>query len=234
MHTFQNNDRFHANMEALACVDAALVADLRGITPSRILVSDGGGGLNVDLGDGTLLYPHGAEAATRRQVEEFLQAPLRYVINIGSVFADCIEINKTYDAMRDGVASFPKRPAFGEFGGFLIIFGLGLGLHMERLVKATRFKTLIVIEPHDELTLHSCHAMDWAELLKGLERNGQRIKFVRGDQIFAKLTELVRGDVFYWGQLMAAALLGSIPVAIVYSFFVEHYVAGLTAGSVKA
>ena len=33
--------------------------------------------------------------------------------------------------------------------------------------------------------------------------------------------------------LMAAALLGSIPVAIIYSFFVEHYVAGLTAGSVK-
>ena len=34
--------------------------------------------------------------------------------------------------------------------------------------------------------------------------------------------------------LMAGALLGSIPVAIIYSFFVEHYVAGLTSGSVKA
>jgi len=47
------------------------------------------------------------------------------------------------------------------------------------------------------------------------------------------IAELVRGDVFYWGQLMAAALLGSVPVAIIYSFFVEHYVAGLTAGAVK-
>ena len=45
-------------------------------------------------------------------------------------------------------------------------------------------------------------------------------------------SELVRGDVFYWGQLMAGALLGSIPVAFIYSFFVEYYVAGLT-GSVK-
>jgi multiple sugar transport system permease protein len=45
-------------------------------------------------------------------------------------------------------------------------------------------------------------------------------------------SELIRGDVFYWGPLMAGALLGSIPVAVVYSFFVEHYVAGLT-GSVK-
>jgi multiple sugar transport system permease protein len=45
-------------------------------------------------------------------------------------------------------------------------------------------------------------------------------------------SELIRGDVFFWGQLMAGALLGSIPVAVVYSFFVEHYVSGLT-GSVK-
>jgi multiple sugar transport system permease protein len=45
-------------------------------------------------------------------------------------------------------------------------------------------------------------------------------------------TELVRGDVFYWGPLMAGALLGSIPVALVYSLFVEHYVTALT-GAVK-
>ncbi len=45
-------------------------------------------------------------------------------------------------------------------------------------------------------------------------------------------SELIRGDVFFWGPLMAGALLGSIPVALVYSFFVEHYVAGMT-GSVK-
>jgi multiple sugar transport system permease protein len=45
-------------------------------------------------------------------------------------------------------------------------------------------------------------------------------------------SELIRGDVFYWGELMAGALLGSIPVAFVYSFFVEHYVASVT-GSVK-
>jgi multiple sugar transport system permease protein len=49
----------------------------------------------------------------------------------------------------------------------------------------------------------------------------------------AAIAELIRGDVFYWGQLMAAALLGSVPVAVIYSFFVEHYVAGLTAGAVK-
>jgi len=47
------------------------------------------------------------------------------------------------------------------------------------------------------------------------------------------VNELIRGDVFFWGSLMAGALLGSVPVALIYSFFVEYYVAGLTAGAVK-
>jgi len=46
------------------------------------------------------------------------------------------------------------------------------------------------------------------------------------------VSEMIRGDIYFWGQLMAGALLGSIPVAVVYSFFVEYYVTGLT-GSVK-
>lgn len=47
------------------------------------------------------------------------------------------------------------------------------------------------------------------------------------------ISELIRGDVFFWGELMAGALLGSIPVALIYSFFVEYFVSGLTAGAVK-
>ncbi|HYU67964.1 MAG TPA: carbohydrate ABC transporter permease [Burkholderiales bacterium] len=46
------------------------------------------------------------------------------------------------------------------------------------------------------------------------------------------ITELVEGDVYHWGALMAGALLGSLPVAILYSFFVEYYVSGMT-GAVK-
>jgi multiple sugar transport system permease protein len=46
------------------------------------------------------------------------------------------------------------------------------------------------------------------------------------------ITELVRGDVYHWGPLMTGALLASVPVALIYSFFVEHYVAGMT-GALK-
>jgi multiple sugar transport system permease protein len=46
------------------------------------------------------------------------------------------------------------------------------------------------------------------------------------------VTELVEGDIYHWGALMAGALFGSLPVAALYSFFVEYYVSGLT-GAVK-
>jgi multiple sugar transport system permease protein len=42
-------------------------------------------------------------------------------------------------------------------------------------------------------------------------------------------TELIRGDVFHWGPLLAGALIASIPIAVLYTFFIDQLVAGLTA-----
>ena len=49
----------------------------------------------------------------------------------------------------------------------------------------------------------------------------------------AVVGELIRGDVYYWGELMAGALLGSVPIAMIYVFFLDYYVSGLTAGATK-
>jgi len=46
-------------------------------------------------------------------------------------------------------------------------------------------------------------------------------------------SELIRGDIYYWGELMAGACLGSLPIVIAYVFFLDYYVSGLTAGAVK-
>jgi multiple sugar transport system permease protein len=46
-------------------------------------------------------------------------------------------------------------------------------------------------------------------------------------------TDLIRGDVFYWGSLMSGALIGAVPVAIVYAFSLDHFIHGLTAGALK-
>ena len=46
-------------------------------------------------------------------------------------------------------------------------------------------------------------------------------------------TELIRGDVYYWGSLMAACFAGTIPIVVLYSFFMDYYVSGLTSGAIK-
>lgn len=47
------------------------------------------------------------------------------------------------------------------------------------------------------------------------------------------VVNLIRGDVFFWGSLMAGALVASLPVVVLFSLFLDHYVSGLTAGAVK-
>ena len=44
---------------------------------------------------------------------------------------------------------------------------------------------------------------------------------------------LVRGDVYYWGSLMAACLIASLPTAFLYNLFLDRFIAGFTVGSVK-
>jgi multiple sugar transport system permease protein len=44
---------------------------------------------------------------------------------------------------------------------------------------------------------------------------------------------LVRGDVYFWGSLMAACFIASVPIAVLYNLFVDRFIAGFTVGAVK-
>lgn len=99
---------------------------------------------------------------------------------------------------------------------------------------ATRFEILVkIILPLSVPGLISAgifaFTLSWNEFIYALT-------FVSSSEIktvpVGVVTELVEGDVYHWGSLMAGALLGSLPVAVMYSFFVEHYVSGMT-GAVK-
>jgi len=46
-------------------------------------------------------------------------------------------------------------------------------------------------------------------------------------------TELIRGDVYFWGSLMAGALLVGVPVAIVYNLFLDKFITGITGAAIK-
>jgi multiple sugar transport system permease protein len=46
-------------------------------------------------------------------------------------------------------------------------------------------------------------------------------------------TFLVRGDVYFWGSMMGACLIASVPIAVIYNFFVDRFVAGFTVGAIR-
>ncbi|MGH7961464.1 MAG: carbohydrate ABC transporter permease [Candidatus Binatia bacterium] len=75
-----------------------------------------------------------------------------------------------------------------------------------------------------------CFTLGWNEFLYALVFMGS------GDMKTVPVgvvSDLIRADVYFWGSLMAAGILGSVPVAIAYAFLVDNYVSGLTAGATK-
>ena len=72
--------------------------------------------------------------------------------------------------------------------------------------------------------------LSWGELVYGLTFISSSVKKPLAVGVVA---ELVRGDVFFWGSLMAGARLASLPVVAIYALFTEHFVGGLTTGATK-
>ncbi len=96
--------------------------------------------------------------------------------------------------------------------------------------QALRFVILPLAMPGVVTAIIFAFTLSWNEFIYGLvlvTGENQRTLSV------GVLTRLVQGDLYFWGPLMAAALLGSLPVVVLFSFFVEQYVAGLTAGATK-
>jgi len=57
-----------------------------------------------------------------------------------------------------------------------------------------------------------------------------------GDQLVLTVgivSDLIRGDVFLWGKIMAACVMAATPPVIIYAFLMDYYIAGLTAGATK-
>jgi multiple sugar transport system permease protein len=75
-----------------------------------------------------------------------------------------------------------------------------------------------------------CFTLGWNEFLYALVFMGS------GDMKTVPVgvvSDFIRADVYFWGVLMAAAIAGSVPVAVAYAFLVDNYVSGLTAGATK-
>lgn len=190
---YQNRDRLKSNLKALARDHEALARDLERVVPASRLVMDAGGDFNIDIGGGRLFYPDGARRAAEQQVAQYLEHPTRFQIAPADVIEDCIELNRVTRALRSALADIPAAAGPGPFGGFLVVFGIGLGHHLRLLAERLAFRTLIVVEPHDELLAHSLHVLDWQRLLQDLGRDGREVRFIRGANAFVQVLRLIRG-----------------------------------------
>lgn len=197
MKPYQNSVRFKDNIRQISLVDAVAARALEQVAPSSRLVIDADGALNIDLGGGSLFYPGEPRLAAERQVAQFLDAPLRLYCPQGQIQdTPCDSLNLHMGAMAERLAAVPRSEARAPFGGFVIVFGIGLGHHIKLLAERMEFKTLIVVEPHDELIVHGLHVLDWKELTRSLARRGRDIRLVRGGDLLSPLLDSLRGRAF--------------------------------------
>jgi hypothetical protein len=125
------------------------------------------------LVDGRSVYGGDAVGFAAGQVEAYMKRPLRFFMNSptssGLVSPVCVRLLqgmlKCLDAEGlDGISSQPV-----DSPSFRLLFGLGLGHHVEELVRRTGARWLIIAEPLLEFFEHSFHVVDWAALLEELD-----------------------------------------------------------------
>jgi multiple sugar transport system permease protein len=72
--------------------------------------------------------------------------------------------------------------------------------------------------------------VSWAQFLYPLAYIYKETEMVLTTGIY---TTLIRGDVYFWGELMGGALLASVPVVVLFAFLMDSHIAGLTRGTIK-
>jgi len=136
------------------------------------LVSDGETPIDIVIGE-QRIYGGDARGHAARQVEDFIAKPLRFVMETpqaaGLVSEICIGLKLAMEGVLvDANATEVSRGPISA-PTFLVVFGLGLGYHLEELVRKTGARWVIVVEPFVEFIAHSFRAIDWERLFGEVE-----------------------------------------------------------------
>lgn len=136
--------------------------------PQSSVVGADGVPVDILVGD-QRIYGGDARSHSAEQIAGFLKKPLRLVMetpNAGGLVSEiCIGLKDAMEgALRQaGTTAIARGPLTAPT--FLVVFGLGLGYHLEELIRSTGARWIIVVEPFPEFIAHSFHAIDWAALL---------------------------------------------------------------------
>ena len=171
---------FRANLRYFDRHLPAVAAYIRTVTrPISKIVWEDGKAVDVDLGKGRL-YKKPAQEFVREQIDRYFVSPERVILNqpegvhMKSSYAiDMLRYISEEVHVKRKVMLIPQPK---DSIGFLLIIGVGLGLHIEELINRTKAKTVIIVEPIAELLYHSLHVVDWAALCRRCKK--EKIKLV--------------------------------------------------------
>lgn len=126
--------------------------------------------------DGQPIYGGDARRFAADQVTAFIAKPLRIFVqrlDLSGIVSPVGQglLTKIDDATREKKIGGPISEPTGN-PTFLIVFGLGLGHHLEELLRRTKARWLLLVEPLLEFFEHSFHVVDWAKLNESIESKG--------------------------------------------------------------
>jgi flagellin glycosyltransferase Maf-like protein/6-hydroxymethylpterin diphosphokinase MptE-like protein len=194
------NDFFQQNLAAIRRWAPYLYSRLAAIeVPNTDLIVDPDGGIDIGF-RGQRLYGQDAVAHASARIEQFVKVPTREFINepdpakmMGMTGDFCAALR---DRMKDaGIACDPAKTFSNSH--FLLVFGIGLGLHLQTLIERTEAKVAILIEPNIEYLYHSLFVTDWATLFEFGDRRGVRFSLIVGQkpaEIAAKAGQVLRSN----------------------------------------
>ncbi len=142
------------------------------------LVLEGGVAADIAL-DGRPMYGGNARAFARAQIDAYLEKPLRLFMNrldnTGLVSPICIDL---VSALAEEVAGVELSTYPSGSPCFLVVFGLGLGYHIEELARRCAARWLILVEPLPGFFEHSLRVVDWPKLVALFDQRGGGIHLV--------------------------------------------------------
>ncbi|HLI21453.1 MAG TPA: 6-hydroxymethylpterin diphosphokinase MptE-like protein [Stellaceae bacterium] len=149
---------------------------------SSSLIEEQGEIVDATVNDARL-YNGDARDFAAKQVDAFMAKPLRLFMDrptdAGLVSPICVRLHDELGAflVERGHEEI-SRQVSDDSPRYLIVFGLGLGHHIEELVKRTKARWLIVAEPITDFIAHSFHTVDWPRLFAHFEGQGGGVEIV--------------------------------------------------------
>lgn len=197
-------ERFERNMAALK--ERFPIVYLRILQirepQSKIIGTVETGDLNLDLGH-TAFYTPDAVGFAEQQLARFRAQPVRFYMNPPPLNDPPIQqqhyiAGALYEYGRSRkIAKTPTAPV--DEGGFLLVYGIGLGAHLPALLEEAKVRHFILIDEHLEFLWQSMHLQDWAGMFDRLFERGQTLRFVFGPEphtVAAQVHWYMRGQGF--------------------------------------